>query len=160
GKDNRTRNPVRIRITGDRWVELPAWPPPTSPQVLHLQPGGRLADSAPRDDARPSTFTYDPANPTPIVDAPLLAPERGCRADTTLTRRPDVLRFTGAPPRSDLYVVGTPVVELSHAADIPHVDLFVRVSEVNARGRSHNISDGYQRVIATPEPGRRVRIQL
>src|SRR5262249_11011126 len=106
GKDNRTRNPVRIRITGDRWVELPAGPPPTSPQVLHLQPGGRLADSAPRDDARPSTFTYDPANPTPIVGGPLLAPEGGYRDDTRLTRRPDVLSFTGAPLRSDLYVVG------------------------------------------------------
>lgn len=35
----------------------------------------------------------------------------------------------------------------------------MRVSEVDGRGRSHNVSDGYQRLTATPEPGR-VRLEL
>lgn len=157
--DKPARLPVHIRITGDDWVELPAWPPPTSAQLLHLAPGGVLASNEPPGDAPPSNFTYDPANPTPIVGGPLLAPEGGYRDDSRLARRADVLSFTGHVLPADMYVVGTPVVELSHAADIPHVDLFVRVSEVNARGRSHNVSDGYQRVTATPEPGR-IRIEL
>src|SRR5262249_62435867 len=148
------RHPVRICITGDRWVELADWPPSTSPSVLHLQPGGTLADSTPPRQAGPSTFTYDPANPTPIVGGPLPFPEGGYRDDSRLARNADVLSFTGDVLGSDLYLVGNPVVELSHAADIPHVDLFMRVSEVDARGRSHNVSDGYQRLTATPEPGR------
>jgi uncharacterized protein len=153
------RHPVRICVTGDRWVELPDWPPSTSPSVLHLQPGNRLADATPPRQAGPSKFTYDPANPTPIVGGPLLFPEGGYRNDSRLARRADVLSFTGDVLGSDVYVVGNPVVELWHAADIPHVDLFVRVSEVDARGRSHNVSDGYLRLTATPEPGR-VRIEL
>ena len=153
------RDPVHVFVTGDGWVGLPDWPPSTSLQVLHLQPGGALTDAAPPDEARPSSFTYDPAEPTPIVGGALLASEGGYRDDTRLARRPDVLSFTGDALASDLYVVGNPVVELSHAADIPHVDLFVRVSEVDARGRSHNVSDGYRRLTATPEPGP-VRVEL
>jgi putative CocE/NonD family hydrolase len=160
GTRNRpTRDPVHVFVTGDGWVGLPNWPPPTCPQVLHLQPRGALTDAEPPADARPSTFTYDPAKPTPIVGGALLAPEGGYRDDTGLAGRPDVLSFTGDALASDLYVVGNPVVELSHDADIPHVDLFVRVSEVDTRGRSHNVSDGYRRLTATPQPGP-VRLQL
>jgi predicted acyl esterase len=57
----------------------------------------------------------------------------------------------------DLYVVGSPVVELSHTCDNPHNDLFVRVSEVDAKGRSRNISDGYRR--GTSDSGT-VRLEL
>lgn len=153
------RDPVHVFVTGDGWVGLPDWPPSTSRRVLHLQPGGSLTDAAPPTEARPSRFTYDPAKPTPIVGGALLAPEGGYRDDTSLAQRPDVLSFTGDTLASDLYVVGNPVVELSHAADIPHVDLFVRLSEVDIRGRSHNVSDGCQRLTATPEPGN-VRLRL
>jgi len=37
-------------------------------------------------------------------------------------------------------------VELAHSSDNPNVDVFVRVSEVDARGRSRNVSDGYRRL--------------
>ena len=49
------------------------------------------------------------------------------------------------------YVYGNPVVELTHSSDNPHVDLFVRVSEVDAKGRSQNVSDGYRRLAAATE---------
>ena len=42
-------------------------------------------------------------------------------------------------------MVGNPVLELSHSSDNPHHDVFVRVSEVDAKGRSRNVSDGYRR---------------
>ena len=155
------RSPVRVFITGDDvWVELPDWPAPTSPQTLHLAPGAALTDRPPPDGGGSSSFTYDPVHPTPILGGPLvLARKGGYRDDSALARRDDVLSFTSEPLRSDLYVVGSPVVELSHAADIRHVDVFVRVSEVEVRGRSRNVSDGYQRLSATSEPGD-VRIEL
>ena len=56
-----------------------------------------------------------------------------------------MLTFTGDTLSQDLYVVGNPVLELSHSCDNPHNDLFVRVSEVDAKGRSRNVSDGYRR---------------
>ena len=103
-------------------------------QVRYLQPGGRLGDAVPPDTATASTFTYDPADPTPTIGGRLLSAEGGYRNDTKLAQRADVLTFTGDALAQDLYVVGSPVVELSHSCDNPHNDLFVRVSEVDARG--------------------------
>jgi putative CocE/NonD family hydrolase len=68
-----------------------------------------------------------------------------------------VLSFTGDILSSDLYVVGSPVIELAHTCDNPYNDLFVRISQVDQRGRSRNVSDGYVR--ATPD-SRNVRIEL
>jgi uncharacterized protein len=160
GQTRPASSPVRVCITGDGWAELPNWPPPTSPRELFLAPGAALTDSPPRDTGGSSSFTYDPENATPIVGGPLvLSPEGGYRDDSRLAQRADMLSFTGPVLLSDLYVIGNPVVELSHTADIPYVDMFVRVSEVDPRGRSRNVSDGYRRLTATSKPGL-VRIKL
>ncbi|EHB45659.1 hydrolase CocE/NonD family protein [Mycolicibacterium rhodesiae JS60] len=140
------RNPVRVYIAHHGWIELPDWPPPTGEGVLYLQPAGRLAAAAPPDDAMPSTFRYDPADPTPTVGGRLLTQNSGYQDDSVLARRADVLSFTSGPLDADLYVFGNPLVELAHEADIDHVDVFVRISEVDARGRSRNVSDGYRRL--------------
>ncbi|PEG36388.1 hydrolase [Mycolicibacterium agri] len=138
------RAPVRIHVHNDGWVDLDEWPPAMPEQVRYLQPGGRLGDAVPPDTAPASTFTYDPADPTPTIGGRLLAPEGGYRVDSKLSERRDVLTFTGDALAQDLYVVGNPVVELSHSCDNPHNDLFVRVSEVDTKGRSRNVSDGYR----------------
>jgi uncharacterized protein len=62
-----------------------------------------------------------------------------------------VLTFTSVTLTQDLYVYGNPAVELTHGSDIAHVDLFVRVSEVDPKGRSRNVSDGYRRLGAATE---------
>jgi uncharacterized protein len=157
GRPVPTRSPARIHVNGHGWVDLPDWPPAMGEQTLYLQPAGRLAGTAPAETAPPSTFTYDPANPTPTVGGRLLSPEGGYRTDTRLAQRADVLSFTGDPLASDLYVVGTPVVELAHSCDNPFNDLFVRVSQVDARGRSVNVSDGFRRL--TSDSGT-VRVEL
>ena len=68
-----------------------------------------------------------------------------------------MLSFTGDPLPADLYVVGTPVIELSHSSDNPYNDVFVRVSQVDAKGRSVNVTDGFRRL--TTDSGV-VRIEL
>ncbi len=139
------RGPVRIHVNHGDWIELGDWPPAMPEQLRYLQPGGRLGDAVPPDTAPAATFTYDPANPTPTVGGRMLSPEGGYRNDGRLAERADVLSFTGDALPQDLYVVGNPVVELSHSCDNPHNDVFVRVSEVDAKGRSRNVSDGYRR---------------
>jgi putative CocE/NonD family hydrolase len=94
----------------------------------------------------PATFRYEPADPTPTTGGPLLSTDGGYRDDSRLALRDDVLAFTSLTLTHDLYVYGNPVVELTHSSDNPHVDLFVRVSEVDAKGRSKNVSDGYRRL--------------
>lgn len=157
GRAGRRRSPVRIFINGRGWTELSAWPPAMPEQVRYLQPGGRLGDATPPETARASTFTYSPANPTPTVGGRLLSPDAGYRRDTALARRADVLSFTGDRLPTDLFVVGTPVLELSHSCDNPHNDLWVRISEVDQKGRSRNVSDGY--VGAATDSGM-IRIEL
>ena len=146
GKPVAPRSPVRAYVTKGDWLELPDWPPAMPEHVLYLQPAHRLSEIPPDASAPPSTFTFDPADPTPTIGGRLLSPEGGYRDDTRLALRGDVLDFTGDPLPADLYLVGSPVVELSHSCDNPYNDLFVRVSEVDANGRSTNVSDGFVRL--------------
>ena len=149
GNGGGTRGPVRINVNRSGWLDLEDWPPAMPEQVRYLQPGGRLGDAVPPDTAPASVFTYDPADPTPTVGGRLLSPESGYRRDHRLAERADVLTFTGDTLPQDMYVVGSPIVELSHTCDNPHNDLFIRVSEVDAKGRSRNVSDGYRRGTAS-----------
>ncbi|MGV0792629.1 CocE/NonD family hydrolase [Mycolicibacterium sp. XJ1819] len=157
GRAGARRQPVRVFVNGSDWIDLPHWPPTMPEQVRYLQPGGRLGDAVPPDTAAPSTFTYHPAHPTPTVGGRVLSPAGGYRKDDSLAQRPDVLCFTGDALPTDLYVAGSPVVELAHSCDNPHNDLFVRLSEVDAKGRSRNVSDGY---VASAADSGTVRVEL
>ena len=170
--------PVRIFVTGAReWRSLPQWPPAMNEQVLYLQPDGELRDTQPTATAGPSTFIYDPADPTPAVGGQVINPARGgYRNNRELEKRDDVLTFTGPPLTESLDVIGNPVMELMHHTDNPHADLFVRLCEVRKNGRSMNVSDGFRRL--DPEesngsillrldamahrftPGTRIRLQI
>ena len=151
--DPRRPGRVRVCVTGRGWHNLPDWPPVTTERVLYLRPGGHLGETAPTDltGLTPATFRYDPADPTPTTGGPLLFSNGGYRDDSRLALRADVLAFTSVTLTHDLHVYGNPVVELTHSSDHPHVDLFVRVSEVDARGRSRNVSDGYRRLVAATD---------
>lgn len=158
GQTPPVRSRVRAKVTGGGgWLELSDWPPATTETVRHLGEAGRLTDT--RATSGQSTFTFDPQDPTPTVGGRLLSPASGRRRDDALAQRADVVTFTGDALAADLYVYGTPVLELAHDSDTPHVDLFVRISEVDAKGHSRNVSDGYLRLRPDRETGS-VRIEL
>jgi putative CocE/NonD family hydrolase len=158
----RRPNRVRVYVTGQGWRNLGDWPPATTERALYLRPGGHLGETAPTDltGLAPATFRYDPTDPTPTIGGPLLSPNGGYRDDSRLALRDDVLAFTSLTLTRDLHVYGNPVVELTHTADNPHVDLFVRVSEVDAKGRSRNVSDGYRRLRAARKSAKTVSVEL
>ncbi|MEZ0364696.1 CocE/NonD family hydrolase [Mycobacterium sp. pUA109] len=147
---------VRICLTGRGWRDLSDWPPASTAHTWYLHPASRLTGAAP-DGTATASFRYDPADPTPTIGGRLLSPDSGYRDDSRLYRRHDVLSFTGDPLTDDLDVCGTPVLELAHSSDTPHVDVFVRISEVDAKGRSVNVSDGYRRLREHSGP---LRIEL
>lgn len=159
------RRPSRVHayVTGSdggqAWRHLPDWPPATTERALYLRPGGHLGETAPTGLKRPApaTFRYDPTDPTPTTGGPLLSTNGGYRDDSSLAQRDDVLAFTSLTLTQDLYAYGNPVIELAHSSDNPHVDLFVRVSEVDTKGRSRNVSDGYRRLSGKTKT---VRIEL
>jgi len=68
-----------------------------------------------------------------------------------------VLSFTTEVLDDDLCVQGNPIAELAHTSDNPHVDVLVRLSEVDSKGRSKNVSDGYRRL---SEASDSVRLEL
>ena len=171
-------NPVHIFVTGaNEWRWMPKWPPASTEHVLYLQPDGELGDTQPTSTAGPSTFTYDPADPTPAVGGRVINPALGgYRDNRKLEERDDVLTFTGPPLNELLEVIGNPVLELVHRTDNPYADLFVRLCEVRKNGSSINVSDAFQRL--EPEkssgtillrleamahrftPGTRIRLQI
>lgn len=157
----RRARPVRLYVTGaDEWRDLPSWPPETTERTLYLQPGGALADSPPDTTAVPSTFTFEPRDPTPAVGGQVINPAIGGRRDNRkLEQRGDVLTFTSAPVTEPIEVIGVPTVELVHHTDNPYADLFVRLCEVSPNGASINLSDGFARLTPADADGT-VRLPL
>jgi putative CocE/NonD family hydrolase len=151
---------VRIHLNGHGWVDLPDWPPTLPDRTMFLRPDGGLGEAAPPPDAVPSSFRFDPVDPTPTIGGPLLF-GGGYVDDTVLADRPDVVSFTTGPLTADVYAVGTPVLELSHSADSAHVDVFVRLSHVASDGRSTNVSEALRRLtLDDPAQPNLVRIEL
>ena len=155
-------SPVHIFLSGSGragWRDLPDWPPKTSENTLFLQADRSLSEDAPATTRPASGFTFDPAHPTPTVGGPLLA-LRCSVDDSKLAERGDVLTFTGPVLTGDLDVIGAPVIRLAHASDNPHADLFVRLSEVDRKGRSHNVTEGYVRLDPDRAPDVTVTLTL
>lgn len=144
-------SPVRVYVGGaGTWRDLPTWPPPGSwPQLWHLQPQGGLARAEPVTSA-PDRYVYDPAAPTPSVGGPTLWDDAGVRDNRGLESRPDVLTYTSEVLTQDLQVGGDVTAELYVRSSRAHSDVFARLCDVDAAGRSWNVTDGICRL----EPGR------
>ena len=137
---------VRVHVANHGWLALDDWPVEMPTRSAYLHPGGRLADEPP-GDAEPASFTYDPNDPTPSVGGPLMAPDAaGAHDDNVLAGRADVLAFTGEALAHDVYLMGSPRLELRHSADNPHADVFVRLSQVDADGTATSVTEGFLRL--------------
>ena len=66
--------------------------------------------------------------------------------DSPQAARADALSFTGEPLAADVEVLGTIVAHLAHRSEHADADLFVRVSDVDPRGRSTNVTEVYRRL--------------
>jgi predicted acyl esterase len=144
---------ARIHVTGSRdWRDMPEWPPATVDSVLYLRPRAALGERHPDGDGVLARFVFDPADPTPTVGGRLLFTPSGYREDGSLAARADVVTFSTAPLPDALEVLGTPRIELVHRTDTGFADVWVRISEVGADGRSRNVSDGYVRREAGAPP--------
>jgi len=136
---------VRIEVMGARdRRHLADWPPPATPRRLHLQPGGALAESPPRE-SEPDRFRYDPADPTPAVGGTSLSSNSGPRDNRSLEARADVLTYTTTALGEDLDVIGPVLAELHMTSSTEHFDVFVRLCDVEPAGRSINVCDGILR---------------
>ena len=178
------KSPVRVFRTGERrWHGLASWPPPSAPAVFQLHADHSLTLSAtpPPADAtlaatpaeatlpadRPGStpdetlsFRYDPADPTPTVGGRTLTGSMGVKDNRSLEARPDVLVFTTDPLPTAVDVIGAPVLDLAVAVDPAHADVFVRLCDVDSRGRSRNFADAMLRLDPAVPAGEVRRLSL
>jgi putative CocE/NonD family hydrolase len=145
----RSAPPVEVYVTGQgAWRQLYQWPPAAGETVHYLQRGGRLLADEPSGGA-PSTYVYDPANPTPTLGGPSLTLDSGNKDNAKLESRSDVLTFTTDPLTAPLEIIGEPVVELAHTRSNSHADVFVRLCDVDPKGVSRNFTEGFLRLDPT-----------
>jgi putative CocE/NonD family hydrolase len=140
--------PVRVFLqNAGTWLDLTDWPPPAAVATAwYLRASGRLSTGAEPGDARPGTFVYNPADPTPSAGGPLLQ-SPGKQADNAaIEARPDVLTYTTEPLPARLDLVGPVSARVFVRTDREHADLFVRICDVDLKGVSRNITDGIRRL--------------
>ena len=154
---------VRIWVGGqgaEEWREIGDWPPPGTTQRWYLGARGQLGTAEPSPDVPASSFRYDPADPTPSPGGAILAVSGGSRDNRAVERRLDVLVFSSDPLAEAVEVIGEVAAELSVTRDNPHADLFVRLCDVDPRGRSRNVCDGIVRLTADDPMSGPVRVSL
>ncbi|WP_200305376.1 CocE/NonD family hydrolase [Streptomyces adelaidensis] len=142
-------------MTGqDAWRDFESWPPKGyEEQRFHLHPGGTLAVGPPLASA-PDTYRYDPADPTPSVGGVAMPPGAGRVDNTELEARADVLTYTTAVLDEYVEVVGGVRAEVWFSSSLPYADVFVRLCDVDAKGRSVNVCDGLTSLAGADAPGR------
>lgn len=148
------RKPVAIEISGiGVWREFDAFPPgPPRPETFHLH-GDRTLERDGPPPASPSRYRYDPSDPTPNLGGGIFAfTGAGPVWQQPLERRKDVLVFTSGPLPAPLTLIGNATARVFIRASIPNVDVFVRLNDVDRKGFSVNICDGFLRL--TPETPR------
>ncbi|GIJ77455.1 hypothetical protein SAMN05443287_11298 [Micromonospora phaseoli] len=140
--------PVRVYVggTGGGWRDLPDWPPPASATRWHLHPRAVLR-TCPAAPSPPDGFWYDPADPTPSLGGPLLVAQRAGPVDNRpVEARKDVLTWTSEPLTDAVEVIGPVRAEIHLRSELTHLDVFVRLCDVDRRGRSWNVCDGLVRL--------------
>ncbi|RBY78964.1 hydrolase [Geodermatophilus sp. TF02-6] len=134
---------VRVYVTGAGELRaMPDWPPAgRTERTWFLASAGRLADDPPTQACAETTFRYDPMDPTPSVGGRVLARGAGRRDNRRLEARDDVRTFTTAPLETPVELLGGATVRLFLTSDDPYADVFLRLCDVDERGRSVNVTD-------------------
>jgi putative CocE/NonD family hydrolase len=150
---------VRAFVTGiEEWRVADDLAVATSRLELHVA-AERLVESA--DDGGQTAFVFDPADPTPAIGGRALDPGlSGAKDNRPLTRRTDVVVFTGDQLTHPVELRGAPELEVRLTAENSHADLFVRLCDVDTKGRSVNVADAFTRLQPDVNPGQAQTLQL
>jgi putative CocE/NonD family hydrolase len=144
--------PVTVTLGGGGGQRrLADWPPPGRERSWFLRTDHTLADEPAEPRGCPvawqgTSVVYDPADPTPAVGGPILAGKAGPRDQARLEARADVAVFTSALLTDDMVALGPAEATVFVRADSDHLDVFVRICDVDATGRSINVTDGLTRL--------------
>jgi putative CocE/NonD family hydrolase len=119
------------------------------------------AEAADGSGAAPlASLHYDPADPTPSIGGPLLSRTAGPRDNSALEGREDVLTFTGPPLAEPVDILGPVSARLSVSTDTGYADVFSRLCDVDAQGRSTNVCDGLARLETVGQAPSEVTVRM
>lgn len=153
---------VTVFVMGkNSWHDLPRWPPPSTPLVLHLADAGGLAESASAGGQR--VWRHDPSDPVPTRGGRTLQaglPMAGPLDQRLVESRPDVLVWTSAELDDDITVVGTVTARLRVSSSSSTFDVVVKVCDVHPDGRSLNVVDSIQRTTSPPGEPNDVEVRV
>lgn len=146
---------VRLFQLGmNRWIGADDWPlPGTRPTRIYLAGGRAGAPDVGRatpdslSSGAPSTYDYDPSNPTPFLwtrNVDSGGPDDYRRVEG----RSDVLTYTMDSPREELSVCGPVRATLTASSSARDTDWVVRLSLVHADGYSQRLTEGWVRARA------------
>ena len=145
GEQPSERAPVRLFVMGEEaWRDFTSWPPPGYvARRFHLQ-ANRALSGDPPGESEPDAYRYDPTDPTPAVGGVRMA--IGVKAGRTdngaLEARSDVLTYSTSTLDRDVEVIGEVSAEIWFLSSLPCADVFVRLCDMDPRGRSYNVCDG------------------
>jgi putative CocE/NonD family hydrolase len=177
---------VRVHVGGeDAWRDLDDWPsvsPDTTACTTSWVPTAdghldrrldRQADAGSTGGAGSAdgpgaallaaplaSLRYDPADPTPSIGGPLLSSTAGPRDNSALEGREDVLTFTGPPLTEPVDLLGPVSARLSVSTDTGYADVFTRLCDVDAQGRSVNVCDGLARLETAGQAPSEVTVRM
>ncbi|WP_411105070.1 CocE/NonD family hydrolase [Streptomyces sp. cmx-4-9] len=152
---------VRVHVGGeDDWRDIDDWPPAAVADSWFPTGQKHLTRQAPTESGPLMSFRYDPGDPTPALGGPLLSRTAGPRDNGTLEIRDDVLTFTGPPLTEPLDILGPVSARLSISTDTGHADVFTRLCDVDAQGRSVNICDGLGRLRTDGQEPSRITVPM
>jgi putative CocE/NonD family hydrolase len=144
GVDNRVERekPVRIFVMGENaWRDEDSWPPARAHERAYYLAAktpvlltGRLTAEPKKAVLSYSIFVSDPAHP---VSDPYA--NYGAHDYRSLAGREDVLVFDSEPLPVNTEVTGAIRAEIFLSADVPDLDLWVRLLEVAPDGTAYNL---------------------
>jgi hypothetical protein len=137
-----------FRINDNLWRQAPAWPPEATTTDLRLGGDGTLGPTT-ADYPTEVPWTSDPSSPVPTLFGAILLETNGSTQGpgdlTSIESRPDVLTFTTPVIGQPLRIEGRATARVWITCTAVDTDLAVRLTDVDADGRSWLLVDGIRR---------------
>jgi hypothetical protein len=148
--------PIRYYVVGapkgTAWRTAEQWPPPDAQRTRFYLAGGRsgsvdsvndgfLRTQSPDDVDGADVYTVDYST-TSGADARWSAVVKDGKYPAQRANDEKALTYTTAPLERDLEIIGHPVAHLWFTAEVPDLDLFVYLEEVDAQGNVEYITEG------------------
>jgi hypothetical protein len=145
---------------GNYWTTLPDWPQYT-PTPYYFHRDGTMSTELPGANGDSTTYTYDPANPTPSIGGNNLEIPCGASDQRPTEARDDTLVFSTGPLEEALAVTGPLRANLFvSAAQVNDTDFAVKITDVYPDGTSQLLQDGIQRMRWREGPAQEVPLPM